>query len=219
MRTRTIRTSRAWLAAALALSAGLSLSPSKLWECRAAQISSTIDGSLTKQEYESIMQPLIASYKATRSTGESFLDWISSQRSEESKSSGTSARSESTSAAAIETQTLIPSDITNEITNSKFVQDLEHLFDVKSGKLVNWNQQSLDALASDLGIHTPKDATATSQADSSKSKLEAQVINGSAGGGTSQPAPVPEPSTLVFSGLVAGALAIRQNRRKRVVHR
>ena len=119
-------------------------------------------------------------------------------------------------AAPIQAQTLIPTSITNPITNSKFVKDLEHLFTLKSGKLVNWNQQSLDALESDLKIDSPKNVAPKHLASTSKPVLAAQVIDGTGSGGTPQPAPVPEPGTLVVFGLVAAALAVlpRQAGRK-----
>ena len=219
MRTRNNHRLPARPAGVLALCLGLILSSSALWPCRAAQIASAIKpdaedkagGSTTQQEFDSIMKPLVASYKATRLPGQSFLDWISSQRSTGVSSSGTTQPSVPTT---IEAQTLIPSSVTDAITNSKFMKDMEHLFDVKSGKLVNWDQQSLDALANDLGIQTPKNVTDTQVTSSSKSKLEAQVINGSGAGGTVQPAPLPEPSTLVVFGLVVGALAFRRLREK-----
>jgi hypothetical protein len=112
--------------------------------------------------------------------------------------------------APIQAQTLIPTSITDPITNSKLVKDLEHLFALKSGKLVNWNQQSLDALKSDLKIDSPKNVAPKDLASTSKPELAAQVIDGTGSGGTPQPAPVPEPGTLVVFGLVAAALAVRQ---------
>jgi len=115
-----------------------------------------------------------------------------------------------TSVAPIEAQTLIPTSITDPITNSKLVKDLEHLFTLKSGRLVNWNQQSLDALKSDLKIDSPENVAPKDLASTSKPELAAQVIDGTGSGGTPQPAPVPEPGTLVVFGLVAAALAVRQ---------
>ena len=122
-----------------------------------------------------------------------------------------------TSAAPVQAQTLIPSSITDPITNSKLVKDLEHLLTLKSGKLVNWNQQSLNALESDLKIDSPKNVAPKHLAGTSKPELAAQVIDGTGSGGNPQPAPVPEPGTLVVFGLVAAALAVRMRPEARQV--
>ncbi len=156
-----------------------------------------------------VVKPLSSLLGATGSGGGAILDWIASQRSTGSLSTTTTA------VAPVEAQTLLPASLTDPITNSKLVKDMEHLFDIKSGKLVNWNQQSLNALESDLGIHPPKNVTTKTQASTSKPVLEAQVINSSGSGGTPQPAPVPEPGTLVIFSLVAAALAVRQIRTRR----
>ncbi len=149
-------------------------------------------------------------FGTTGSSGGTTLAWLASQRSTSSSSSGTTQTSMPTSVAPIQAQTLIPTSITDPITNSKLVKDLEHLFALKSGKLVNWNQQSLDALKSDLKIDSPKNVAPKDLASTSKPELAAQVIDGTGSGGTPQPAPVPEPGTLVVFGLVAAALAVRQ---------
>ena len=155
-------------------------------------------------------------FGTTGSSAGTTLAWLASQRSTSSSSSGTTQASVPIPAAPVQAQTLIPTSITNPITNSKFVQDLEHLFTLKSGKLVNWNQQSLDALESDLKIDSPKNVAPKHLASTSKPVLAAQVIDGTGSGGTPQPAPVPEPGTLVVFGLVAAALAVlpRQAGRK-----
>ena len=157
-----------------------------------------------------VVKPLSSLLNAPVSASGTILAWISSQRTTGDSSATTVA------AAPIEAQSLIPSAITDPITDSKLVKDLENLFDLKSGKLVNWNQQSLNALESDLGINPPKDVTTKAVTKSSKAVTEAQVINGASTGGTPQPAPVPEPGTLVIFSLVAAALAVRQIRSRRV---
>jgi PEP-CTERM motif len=162
-----------------------------------------------------VVKPLPPLFGTTASWGGTTLAWIASQRSASSSSSGTTLASEPTSVAPIQAQTLIPSSITDPITNSKLVKDLEHLFTLKSGKLVNWNQQSLDALESDLKINSPKNVAPKDLAGTSKPELAAQVINGTGSGGTPQPAPVPEPATLVVFGSVAAVLAVRQIQAKR----
>ena len=157
-----------------------------------------------------LVKPLPPLFGTRASAGGTALAWIASQRSASSSSSGTTQASVPASVASIQAQAIIPSSITDPITNSKLVKDLEHLFTLKSGKLVNWNQQSLDALESDLKIDSPKNVAPKHLASTSKSELAAQVIDGTHSGGTPQPAPVPEPVTLVVFGLVAAALAVRQ---------
>jgi PEP-CTERM motif len=117
--------------------------------------------------------------------------------------------------APTQAQTLIPSSITGPITNSKLVNDLEDLFALKLGKLVNWNQQYLNALESDLKIDSPKNLAPKHLANTSKPELAAQLIDGTGSGRTPQLAPVPEPGTLVVFGLVTTALAVRQMQPRR----
>ena len=283
-----------WLANSLTLGLGIGLVPSALWQCRAAQIASTI-----KLDAEDISQPILLDqngqpiqsptegragpvpsyiayqvgggvlpkgfptvlsestssneastdplhldalakaqldhtlaedgraavytgqhtylvklipplFGATGSSSGTILAWIASQRSTASSNSGTTQTGVPTSLAPIQAQTLISTSITDPITNSKLVKDLEHLFTLESGKLVNWNQQSLDALESDLKIDSPRNVAPKALATRSKPELAAQVIEGTGSAGTSQPAPVPEPGTLVVFSLVAVALAIRR---------
>ncbi len=168
------------------------------------------EAAVTTGQSTYLVKPLSSLLNAPVSSSGSILAWVSSQRSTGVSSTSTVA------AAPIEAQSLIPSTITDPITNSKLVKDLEHLFDIKSGKLVNWNQQSLNALQSDLGINPPKDVTTKALAKTSKAETEAQVITSAGAGGTVQPAPVPEPGTVVIFSLVAAALAVRQIRSRRV---
>jgi hypothetical protein len=119
--------------------------------------------------------------------------------------------------------------ITRPITNSALMKDLNHLLAIKSGKFVNWNHQSLDALKRDLKLGAPKPTTAhpvapgagmmgtgTTTASSSSagpSPAAAQMLDSSgAGTGTVLAAPVPEPSTYLIFGLAAGALVLRRRR-------
>ena len=196
-----------WLASLLALGLGLGLAPVAPWQSRAAQIASAI-----KLDAEDLDNPIVPLFGTTGSSGGTTLAWLASQRSTSSSSSGTTQTSMPTSVAPIEAQTLIPTSITDPITNSKLVKDLEHLFTLKSGRLVNWNQQSLDALKNDLRIPSPKNVAPKALAKKSKPELAAQVIDGTGSVGTRQPAPVPEPGTLAVFGLVAAALAVRQMR-------
>ncbi len=87
-------------------------------------------------------KPVPPLFWATGSSGGTTLAWLASQRSNSSSGSATKQASVPTSVAPVQAQTPIPSSITDPITNSELVKDLEHLFTLKSGKLVNWNQQS-----------------------------------------------------------------------------
>jgi len=188
-----------------------------------AAVKSQLDQTLAKDgraavytgENTYLVKPVSPLFGATGSLGGSTLAWLVSQRSTNSSSSGTTQTSVPTSVAPIQAQTLIPSSITDQITNSKFIKDLDHLFTLKSGKLVNWNQQSLDALESDMKIDSPKNVAPKHLASTSKPELAAQVIDGTASGGTPQPASVPEPGALVVFGLVAAALAVRPMQARR----
>jgi len=183
-----------------------------------ALVKAQLDQTLTKDGRAAVytgqdtylVKPISLLFGTAGSSGRTTLAWLASQRSTSSSSSGTTRTSMPTSVAPIQAQTLIPTGITGPITNSKLAKDLEHLFTLKSGKLVNWNQQSLDALKSDLKIDSPKNVAPKDLASTSKTELAAQVIDSTGSGGTPQPAPVPEPGTLVVFGLVAAALAIRQ---------
>ena len=97
----------------------------------------------------------------------------------------------------------------NHITSSNLLKDFASLFSIKSGKFVNWNQQSLNALASDLGFGSP--SKVAPRLTASKPVLAAQVIDGSPAttGATVQPAPVPEPASLIIFAMALGGLAIR----------
>jgi hypothetical protein len=162
-----------------------------------------------------LVKPIPPLFGATGSSGGTTLAWLASQRSNSSSNAATTQATAPTSVAPIQAQTLIPSSITDPITNSKLVKDLEHLFTLKLGKLVNWNQQSLDALENDLKIDSPKNVAPKRLASSSKPEIAAQVIDGTGSGGTPQPASVPEPDTLVVFGFVAVALAVFQMQARR----
>ena len=157
-----------------------------------------------------LVKPLPPLFGTAASPGGTTLAWIASQRDTGGFSSGSAQASTTTATAPLQAQSLIPSSITDPITNSKLVKDLEHLLTFKSGKLVNWNQQTLDALKSDLDITSPKNVAPKDLASSSKGELAAQVIDGIGPAGTPQPAPVPEPSTIVVFGLVVAWLAVRK---------
>jgi hypothetical protein len=183
-----------------------------------AQVKAELDQTLAKDGQAAVyngqntylVKPLPPLFGTAASPGGTTLAWIASQRDTGSSGSGSAQAGTATATAPVQAQTLIPSSITDPITNSRLVKDLEHLLMLKSGKLVNWNQQTLDALKSDLDINSPKNVATKDLASTSKPQLEAQVIDGIGSAGTPQPAPVPEPGTIVVFGLVAASLAVRK---------
>jgi hypothetical protein len=105
------------------------------------------------------------------------------------------------------------------ISDSKLIKDLGHLLTVRSGKLVNWNQQSLNTLKRDLKLAPPKAENAgrlgggvgaTARPRPGSGPAAAQELGGPAAGGTVLAAPVPEPGTYLIFGLGAGALLLRR---------
>lgn len=157
-----------------------------------------------------LVKPIPPLFGTTGSLSGITLAWLASERS--ASSSSATQTSVPTAVAPIEAQTLIPTSITDSITDSKLVKDLEHLFTLKSGKLVNWNQQSLDALKSALKIDSPQNVAPKDLANTSKPELAAQVLDLKGSAGTPQPSPVPEPGPLAVYGLVVAALAVRHHR-------
>jgi len=161
------------------------------------------------------VKPIPPMFGTTGSSAGTTLAWLASQRSASGSSSATTQVSVPTSVAPTQAPILIPTSITDPITKSKLVKDLQHLLALKSGKLVNWNQQTLGSLKSDLRISSPKHVAPQHLASTSKPVLAAQVIDPTGAGGTPQPAPVPEPGALVVFGLVAAVLVVRQRRAAR----
>jgi hypothetical protein len=111
--------------------------------------------------------------------------------------------------------------ITKPITNSSVMKDLNHLLTLKSGKFVNWNQQSLDALKRDLSLTSPKHVathplttgtttSTTATTTPSSPATAAQMLDSP---GTVMPAPIPEPSTYLIFSLAAGAFVVRRRLR------
>jgi hypothetical protein len=151
----------------------------------------------------------------------SLSAWLAGQAA--STTSGTAGSSQPQ--AQNLAQMLNLNNITKPITDAQLIKDLNHLLTLKSGKLVNWNQQTFNALKHDLKLSAPKNvtpATTTSLPGStttaSSGTVAAQMLNGpgntpSSGATTAMevlPAPVPEPSTWVIFSLAAGALALRK---------
>ena len=134
----------------------------------------------------------------------------------EAASASTRAASSTTPVpTSVPADTLLdPSTYIDPIMKSKLVKDLEHMVSVSKGKMSNLNKQSLDSLATDLGIKLPRSVAPRLAASSSKPTLEAQEI-GAFGAGTPIPAPVPEPGTVVIFGLAAFALAARSRLTRR----
>ena len=104
---------------------------------------------------------------------------------------------------------LDPSTYLNPIMKSRLVKDLEHLVSINQGKMSNFNRQTVDSLAVDLGIRLPRKWLPTwpSPAHSPRSKPRRSISPALAG--TPSPAPVPEPGTVVIFGLATFALAAR----------
>ena len=105
---------------------------------------------------------------------------------------------------------LFPASLTDALTNSKTLKDFGSLLTIKSGKLVNWDQQTLDNLENDVGIKSPRHVAPI--LTTTKGVNKAQVINASSStaGGTVQPAPVPEPGSLLIFTLALGGALLRQ---------
>ena len=120
----------------------------------------------------------------------------------------------STVPTTVQAQTIIPTTVLDPIANPKLLKDMEHLLTLKSGKLVNWDQQTFNALKSDLALSSPKNvAPKVSTSTTAKPVYEAQVLAGTGSSATSpQPAAAPEPGTLAIFGLAAIALVYRLRR-------
>ncbi len=194
-----------------------------------AQVKSQLDETLAANGHAAVyngqsvylvrpLPPLFGAGGSSASSGTTLAWLAASSSSLSSSASGSSpagssvaATSTAASGTSVQAQTLVPTNAnTDPIMNSKLVQDLGNLFKLKSGKLVNWNQQSLTAIESDLGIKAPKNVAPKALASTTKPVLQAQVITGSV-----QPTPVPEPRTLVVFGLAAAALLLWRDRGKR----
>jgi hypothetical protein len=136
----------------------------------------------------------------------------SSNSSASSTSGSSSSAPQATPPSSPQAQTLIPSSVSSSFTNNHLIRDLQHLVQLKSGKLVNWNQQSLEALKRDLSLGTPQNVAPRVVASGTRTAAQELAPLGSSSSGTGgpQPAPVPEPGTLVVFSLVAGLLVLRQ---------
>jgi hypothetical protein len=189
-----------------------------------AQVKAHIDSSLAQNGSVAVsngtgiflVKP-IPSVFGNNVTGESSdapsLAWLASQafarRSATEPSGASSSSPPSVPTSVPQAQSLIPSSITKPITKSKLLRDLQHLAALKSGKLVNWNQQTLSALESDLRIGPPKNVAP--HLSIAKPTLGAQLLDlaGNGTAGSPRPAPVPEPRSIIVFALATVALAVR----------
>jgi PEP-CTERM motif len=200
--------SRNWLRAGLAMSLvlGFGLGPGPAvvnpTTARAARVASNVQLNLASS----------TAGKGTPSPG-ARLALLASEVAAR-RSSTLSSTSSTTTSPAVPTSVpqlgpMIPTSVTDSITNSKLLKDFEQLIALKSGKLVNWNQQTLNALESDMGITSPRHVAP--HLATTKPALAAQVLDGSPGGSGAavQPAPVPEPATLLIFATALGGLALR----------
>jgi hypothetical protein len=151
------------------------------------------------------------------SSKSSTLAWLAARTAATSAATPSTSTPSTSSASGSSTttpaaQTLIPSSVTSAITNNNVIKDLQHLLQIKSGKLVNWNQQTLDALQKDLGLGTPHNVAPHLASNKPQPAAEelAPLSTSAATSGVPQPAPIPEPGTLVIFGLSAGALVLRR---------
>jgi len=152
-------------------------------------------------------------WRATLSTHRADLALRSGSGSHASASTAASTTA-STVPTTVQAQTIIPTTVLDSITDPKLLKDIEHLLTLKSGKLVNWDQQTFNSLKSDLALSSPQNvAPKVSAPATAKPLYEAQVLGGFANSATSpQPAAAPEPGTLAIFGLAAIAFVYRLRR-------
>ena len=159
----------------------------------------------------------------SRGTSHAWRAALSTHRAGLASRSGSGSHASASTAASttssavpttVQAQTIIPTTVLDPVTNPKLLKDMEHLLTLKSGKLVNWDQQTFNALKSDLALSSPKNvAPKASAPGTAKPMYEAQVLAGFGSLATSpQPAAAPEPGTLAIFGLAAIALVYRLRR-------
>jgi hypothetical protein len=91
------------------------------------------------------------------------------------------------------------------------LRDLANMFHISAGKLANLNKAALDRLAKDVGLNVPTNVTTHPSVQHPATTTAAQMLDPTPGAtATVQPAPIPEPSTLAFFGLVLGAWGVRR---------
>ncbi|MGO9601696.1 MAG: PEP-CTERM sorting domain-containing protein [Isosphaeraceae bacterium] len=159
----------------------------------------------------------------SRGTSHAWRAGLSTHRADLASRSGSGSHATASTAASttsptvpttVQAQTIIPTTVLDPVTNPKLLKDMEHLLTLKSGKLVNWDQQTFNALKSDLALSSPKNvAPKVSAPTTAKPVYEAQVLGGYGSSAISpQPAAAPEPGTLAIFGMAAIALVYRLRR-------
>lgn len=159
---------------------------------------------------------------ASRGTNHAWRAGLSTLHKDLASTSGSGTSAGTSTAASntpnvpttVQAQTIIPSSILDPNAHSKLLKDMEHLLTIRSGRFANWDQQTFNALKSDLSLGSPKNvASNVSATATARPVYEAQVIAGFGGSATSpQAVPAPEPGTLAIFGLGAIALVYRSRR-------
>jgi hypothetical protein len=163
--------------------------------------------------YTYLVTPLAPVFGSTSGTTDTAAHvWLASQANSSSVNSKKVTRTPSPVQNQPQAQILIPSSI----ANSQLVSDLKSLFALKSGKLVNLNITNIDNLKRDLNLNLgPPKNVASHPAVRQPSVTAAETLAPPAStGGTPQPTPIPEPSTLCFLGLALTGVALRRRFRR-----
>jgi hypothetical protein len=153
------------------------------------------------------LAPLFGSASDTTDTTTKL--WLAAQASSANGASKKATQTPSPAQSQPQAQTLIPSSI----TDSQLMKDLKSLFTLKSGKLVNLNLTNIDNLKHDLNLNLgpPKNVASHPAVRQPSGTAAAEtLVPPSSIGGTPQPAPIPEPSTLCFLGLAVAAVTLRR---------
>ncbi|WP_165221838.1 PEP-CTERM sorting domain-containing protein [Aquisphaera insulae] len=157
-----------------------------------------------------LLQPIPPVFGPGVSNGK-VLAWLAAQtaasRSATSDASATTAKGSTTTA---QQNLLDPNKILDSITGNSLIKDITSLVSKESSGVAKWNQESLEALKAELRRATLKDVSAHA-ALTSGTTVAAQELSTASGGATAdvQPAPVPEPGSILVFGMAASAIAIR----------
>jgi hypothetical protein len=149
-------------------------------------------------------------------------EWLASQASGAAATSSTSAAAaaaaqpgasstpaQSSQPSQPQAQTLLHPVDTGA---SPLLKNIAHSFDSTWSKLAHLNGLTLDNLKTAIWISPPK--SVAPQTQTQHSVHAAELLGEGTGTGVAQPAPIPEPSTLVFFGLVLGAFGVRRGARR-----
>jgi hypothetical protein len=157
-----------------------------------------------------LVKPLASPFGSTSGTTDTTTKiWLAAQATSVSGTSKKPTPASSPAPNPPQAQTLIPTSI----TDSQLIKDLKNLFTLKSGKLVNLNLTNIDNLKHDLNLNLgpPKNVASHPAARQSGGTAAAEtLVPPTSLGGTPQPAPIPEPSTLCFLGLALAAVGLRR---------